>query len=611
MDPIMSPIRWFRIALTLSLAAAGPAFSAEAPATFAITNARIFDGTQLLPKKGTVVVRDGKIVAAGPEAKIPEGAALVDAGGGTLLPGFIDSHTHVFGNALERALVFGVTTELDMFTVPSLVQQMHAEQARPGGAPGRADLFSAGFLATAPGGHGTQYGLPVPTLTKPEEAQAWVDARIAEGSDFIKIVLESGAAYGGEIASLDEATMAALVQAAHRRGKLAVVHVSTAANARAALAAGADGLVHLFSDRAADPDLAQIAVKHKSFVVPTLMVLSSSNGVAGGKPLSEDLRLRGYLLPDETANLQRAFPARTAGGMPVAFETVRKLKEAGVPILAGTDAPNPGTSHGAGLHRELELLVEAGLSPAEALAAATSVPAKAFRLEDRGRIAPGLRADLVLVGGDPLRDITDTRAIVRLWKGGVPVERPLAPPPAAPAAAQPAAALPAGGLISDFEDGTAASRFGRGWEDSTDAMRGGASVVHQEVVEGGAENGRALEISGEVKKGFPFPWSGAIFYPGATPMAPVDLSAGRDLVFWAKGDGRTYKVFVFATSLGMMPSQQSFVAGPEWERHAIPLSQFAGVDPKTIAGIFFGAGPELGTFRFRIDNVQVAAGQSP
>jgi imidazolonepropionase-like amidohydrolase len=607
MSPIMSLNRWFLLALTLSLSVAGPASAAEAPATFAITNVRIFDGTRLLPT-GTVVVRNGKILAAGPDAAIPEGATLVNGAGGTLLPGFIDSHAHVFGNALERALVFGVTTELDMFMVPGFAQQRRAEQAAPGGAPGRADLFSAGTLATVPGGHGTQYGLGIPTLTRPEEAQAWVDARLAEGSDYIKIVLENGSAYGGKIASLDHATMAALVQAAHRRGKLAMVHVSTATDARAALAAGADGLVHLFSDRAADPDFVQIAVQHKAFVVPTLTVLSSSNGVAGGKPLIDDLRLRGYLLPDEIANLKLAFPAHTAGGMPVAYETVRKLKEAGVPILAGTDAFNPGTSHGAALHRELELLVEAGLTPAEALTAATAAPAKAFRLEDRGRIAPGLRADLVLVAGDPTRDITATRDIVRIWKGGVALERP--PAPASPAPAAPQTAPAAGGLISDFEDGTTGTRFGSGWADSTDALRGGASMVKKQVVEGGAgESAQALEIAGEVRAGFAFPWSGAIFFPGASPMAPADLSASRELVFWAKGDGRTYKVFVFATSLGMMPSQQTFVAGPEWERHVIPLSRFAGVDPKAVIGIFFGASPDLGTFRFRIDTVEVAAGQ--
>lgn len=102
---------------------------------------------------------------------------------------------------------------------------------------------------------------------------------------------------------------------------------------------------------------------------------------------------------------------------------VRVLAAAGVPLLAGTDAGNPGTAHGASIHRELELLVSAGLTPIEALRAATSTPARVFRLLDRGRLAPGLRADLVLVDGDPSRDITATRAIVQVWRNGVMVAR--------------------------------------------------------------------------------------------------------------------------------------------------------------------------------------------
>ena len=94
-----------------------------------------------------------------------------------------------------------------------------------------------------------------------------------------------------------------------------------------------------------------------------------------------------------------------------------------MPILAGTDAPNPGTAHGASIHRELELLVRAGLAPIEALRAATSAPAKAFSLLDRGRVAAGLRADLLLVHGDPTRDIRATRDIAAIWKTGHIVDR--------------------------------------------------------------------------------------------------------------------------------------------------------------------------------------------
>lgn len=113
-----------------------------------------------------------------------------------------------------------------------------------------------------------------------------------------------------------------------------------------------------------------------------------------------------------------------------ASENIRRLRAAGVRILAGTDAPNLG-SMGVTLHGELQLLTLAGLSPTEALRAATIEPARAFNLRDRGRIAAGARADLVLVEGNPLRDITATRAIVLVFKNGFAVDR--APPAATPA----------------------------------------------------------------------------------------------------------------------------------------------------------------------------------
>ena len=131
-----------------------------------------------------------------------------------------------------------------------------------------------------------------------------------------------------------------------------------------------------------------------------------------------------YLSRQEISMMTQPFPKRPnlpATNYAAAEATVRQLRAAHVPILAGTDAGNPGTAHGAALHRELELLVNAGLTPIEALAAATSVPAKIFRLGDRGRIAPGLRADLVLVNGDPTSDILATRDIAGIWKQGVAV----------------------------------------------------------------------------------------------------------------------------------------------------------------------------------------------
>jgi imidazolonepropionase-like amidohydrolase len=117
------------------------------------------------------------------------------------------------------------------------------------------------------------------------------------------------------------------------------------------------------------------------------------------------------------------FPARAGASCAGTDEAVRQLARAGVPLLAGTDAPSPGATYGASLHGELELLVGAGLTPVQALTAATSAAARAFKLADRGRVAGGLRGDLVLVDGDPTSDIRATRRIVEVWKRGGKVER--------------------------------------------------------------------------------------------------------------------------------------------------------------------------------------------
>ena len=568
--------------------------------TFAVANVRVFDGTSMIPK-GTVVVTDGRIAAVGPDAKAPAGAEVIDGSGATLLPGFIDSHTHTFGDSLQRALVFGVTTELDMFTSHELARALREEQAKDG-APGRADLRSAGTLATAPGGHGTQFGMPIPTLTKPEEAQAWVDARIAEGSDYIKIVSEDGKAYNLNLPGLDQSIITALIEAARKRGKLAVVHVSTEDRAKAAIEAGASGLVHIFADRAPEPGFAALVAAKRAFVVPTLTVVESTAGVPSGKSLIEDARLAPYLRPDEVTNLGRSFPSRPSAPtrMEHAVAAVRQLEAAGVTILAGSDAPNPGTAHGASIHREMELLVGAGLSPTEALAAATSAPARIFGLTDRGRIAPGLRADLVLVEGDPGQDVTATRNILRIWKAGHPVERPKTEPARAEKPSTPTVS----GLVSDFEDGGLTARFGFGWVESTDKLAGGQSVVAKEVVSGGVQGGKALEISGETKKGFAFPWAGMMFSPGERPMAAADLSGVKEISFWAQGDGGTYQIMLFATRLGQMPSMKSFVAGPDWKQYTFPLADF-GVDGSDTIGFFWGGGPDVRTFRFRIDEVRL------
>src|SRR5262249_4642196 len=159
----------------------------------------------------------------------------------------------------------------------------------------------------------------------------------------------------------------------------------------------------------------------------------------------------------------------------------------------------------------LELLVSAGLTPIEALRAATSVPASRFSLPERGRAAKGMRADLVLVDGDATTDVTRTRTIAAIYKNGRFVARERWDP-----AAHAAAPL-AAGKLGDLEDG-----LGTRWQETTDKLRGGASTVSLAVADGGARGtAKALRVTGAVKEGFPFPWAGAICLPGTPAFSPV------------------------------------------------------------------------------------------
>jgi imidazolonepropionase-like amidohydrolase len=572
--------------------------AAAGDGSFAIRNVRVFDGARTIPRTN-VVVREGSIASIG--ESLPSGIETIDGEGQTLLPGLIDAHTHAFGDALARALVFGVTTELDMFTEHRLAGAMRREQREAGGALQRADLLSAGTLITAPGGHGTEYGLQIPTLTRPEEALAFVDARIAEGSDYLKIVYDDGATFGKQIPTVSRDVMGAAIRAARSRDKLAVVHISARRAADEAIAAGASGLIHLFADEPPDPAFGRRVKNAGAFVTPTLTVIASTTGVPGSGPLLDDANLTPFMTAAERAALAASFPKRpgSTSNLDHAFAAVRLLRDAGVPLLAGTDAPNPGTAHGASIHRELELLVQAGLSPEAALAASTSASARAFGLADRGRIAPGLRADLLLVSGDPTRDIKATRRIVSIWKRGTRLDRRTAPEgPSTPDAAA------SSGMISGFNDKEASAEFGVGWQISTDTRMGGKSEGTMKIVAPGAQGTPgALEATGELRGGAPFPWAGPMFFPGASPMAPVNLSRFREIAFWVRGDGAEYRLMVFATRLGNIPATYAFRAGTEWTEVVVPFKALSDLDGSDIRGVLFSAGSP-GPFRFAIDEVR-------
>lgn len=191
-----------------------------------------------------------------------------------------------------------------------------------------------------------------------------------------------------------------------------------------------------------------------------------------------------------------------------------------------------------------------------------------------------------------------------MWKNGYAIDRARAAD-ATPVAS--GAAAPAGTLVSDFDGDTIDARIGHGWQPTTDQMMGGASTLSHALVAGGAGDSRgALEVTGEIRAGSPFPWSGMMFFVAAEPMQPVDFSTRRELVFWVRGDGRSYNAMLFSgTSAQGMPSLQSFTAGPQWREVRLPLAGFAGADTALLRAVAFTAGQPAGAFAFRLDHVEL------
>lgn len=391
----------------------------------AITNARLFDGERVIDK-ATLLIANGRIAEAGSSVSVPDGAKEIDGAGRTILPGLIDAHVHAYGSARTDALRMGVTTMLDMFRAPS-DQSLVIRQRESLQPTDEADLFSAGFLATAEGGHGTQYGLAVPIPESPETADDWVRQRLGEGSDYIKIIIEDGSSWGRPLPTLDRATIEALIGAAHDHGVLAVAHVSTRSSAEMAIEAGVDGLVHLFADEAVNESFIQKALEAGIWITPTTPVLAALHGQPVPDWLTGSEYVESRISKQQRSMLSQQFPGSQmrSARWPVVFDNIARLHAAGVPLLAGSDAGNPGTAHGPSLHHGLALQVEAGLTPLEALRSATNIPARAFELDGRGCLKPGCRADLVVIDGHPFEDIRHTVRIHSVWKNGFRVdERP-------------------------------------------------------------------------------------------------------------------------------------------------------------------------------------------
>ncbi len=410
----------------------------------------------LLDGPRDVVVRGGRIAAVSPPGVPAPGLRELDGAGSTVIPGLIDIHAHtgtspdppgsvtlpdIPGN-LAAFLYAGVTTVLDL---GSLTPDVFRERAKV--AEGRQlgpHLYAAGPLFTAPGGHPAEFlraTLPwylrwyvVPKATRevatPDEARAAVAALLPERPDVLKIAVDTGT---DDVPRLSPAMIKAIADAGHAAGVRTMAHIGNSVEAVDAVQSGADALAHApWREEITDEAVAVIASARKPVAVTIAIgdLLEGPRKASDFLPIEREVAtpklLDALVSPSSFAGdtgekLRRAAIA----GHEARRRNVRKLRAAGVTILAGSDACNPGALPGAGLHLELTRLVEAGMPPGEALRAATWDNARflAGEAADFGEIAEGKRADLVLVAGDPVAHIGDLGRITQVILDGAVLER--------------------------------------------------------------------------------------------------------------------------------------------------------------------------------------------
>ena len=396
--------------------------------TTAFVGGRIIDGTGKVIDNGTVVVSAGTITAVGPASTaVPAGATRVDLKGKTLLPGLINAHGHV-GNTvglgtdkqngysrenLTRQLrtyaQYGVTT---VFSLGDDSEGSFALRDVP--AADRARLFVAG---------------PVVTGNTAEEARAMVARVAAMKPDVIKIRVDDNL---GTSRKMPEAAWRAVIEEAHARKLPVAVHIYWLADAKATLLAGADMIAHSVRDTAVDDQFINALKSRDVCYSPTLTREISTFIYDTAPPWVDD--------PFFTKGVDKDIPAQlkdpkrheqirnSAGwkagqqykvGLEVAKKNLKALADKGVRIAFGTDTGPPARFQGFFEHLELEMMVDAGLTPMQAIVSATGDAARCHkRAGEIGTLAPGAAADLLILGANPLDNIRNTRSIEQVWIGG-------------------------------------------------------------------------------------------------------------------------------------------------------------------------------------------------
>ena len=396
--------------------------------TTALVGGRIIDGTGKMIENGTVVITGNRITAVGPASTaVPAGATRVDVKGKTLLPGLINAHGHVgntvglrtdqqSGHSRENLMrqlrtyaQYGVTT------VFSLGDDQEAGFAlRDAPATDRARLFVAG---------------PVVTGATAEEARTMVAKVAAMKPDLIKIRVDDNL---GTSRKMPEAAWRAVIDEAHARKLPVAVHIYWLADAKATLLAGADMIAHSVRDTAVDDQFIN-ALKSRDVCYSPTLTREISTFIYDTAPawVDDPFFVKGVDqdIPAQLKDPKRHEQIRNSAGwkagqqykasLEVAKRNLKTLVDNGVRIAFGTDTGPPARFQGFFEHLELEMMVDAGLTPMQALVSATGDAARCHKKAGEiGTLTPGAAADVLILGANPLDNIRHTRSIEQVWIAG-------------------------------------------------------------------------------------------------------------------------------------------------------------------------------------------------
>jgi imidazolonepropionase-like amidohydrolase len=412
--------------LLLTIVSPSGAAPAPAPRVRAFVGARLFDGSgRPAIEKSVFVVENGRFVAVGTGVAVPRGAERVDLAGRFVLPGLVNAHGHVGEtrglragpelytreNVLEQLRLYaryGVTTVVSLGGDRDEGFRVRDEQQTP--SLDRARLHVAGAVVEG---------------TTPEAARAQVEAVAAKRPDWVKIRVDDNL---GTTPKMTPEVYRAVIEEAHRRKLRVAAHLFYLEDARGLLDAGVDFLAHSVRDQDVDAAFVAELKRRGTCLSPTLM-REVSTFVYSDEPdffadpfflKAADPAVVAELRSPERRERMRSSPAaaRYREALKVASRNLKVLSDAGVPTAFGTDTGPPARFQGYFEHRELQLMVEAGLTPAQVLFSATGGAARCMGLADVGRIEPKAWADFLVLRSDPLTDVRNTSTLESVWIAG-------------------------------------------------------------------------------------------------------------------------------------------------------------------------------------------------